>query len=139
MFIYFVFVIVVFFKLIAVFSKSNIFNFEVFKNMFFVVNVFAASFIFFDFFKVWFFDINVFYHIIKNCNIFIFFTFIINRIINNINNNLKTKKYNFVQLLYKKNCLFIIHNVFYVKNYFYNNDCHLTIIKNNFFININDI
>ena len=71
-----------------------------------------------------------------------------NRIVDDIDENFKTKKYDFVRLFCKKNCLFIINNVFYVKKCFYNflsfnqfqiNDCFLFIIKNDFFIDFNDI
>ena len=48
---YFVFATIVFFKLIAVFFKSNIINFNAFKNILFVASAFAINFIFFNFVK----------------------------------------------------------------------------------------
>ena len=97
-------------------KKGKIYNvISVYINYFVFTTI-----IFFNFFKIWFFDIDVFYYIINNCNIFIFFMFITNWIINNINNDFKAKKHNFVRLFCKKNCLFIIYNVFYIKNCFYN-------------------
>ena len=71
-----------------------------------------------------------------------------NQIVDDIDENFKTKKYDFVRLFCKKNRLFTINNVFYIKKCFYNflsfnqfqiNDCFLFIIQNEFFIDFNDI
>ena len=70
------------------------------------------------------------------------------QIVNDIDKDFKAKKYNSVQLFCKKNCSLTINNVFYIKNcfynffsfnQFYNNNYFLFIIKNEFFIDINNI
>ena len=49
---YFVFATTVFFKLITIFLKNNIINFNVFKNVLFVANAFVINLTFFDFVKI---------------------------------------------------------------------------------------
>ena len=81
-------------------------------------------------------------------SVFVFFTFMFNQIVDDIDENFKTKKYDFVRLFCKKSRLLTINNVLYVKKCFYNflsfsqlqtDDCFLFIIKNGFFIDFNDI
>ena len=79
------------------------------------VNVSISNFI-----KFWLLDTNAFFHIIDDRNVFVFFIFMFNRIVDDIDENFKTKKYDFIRLFCKKNRLFIINNVFYVKKCFYN-------------------
>ena len=71
-----------------------------------------------NFIKFWFLDTNAFFHIIDDRNVFVFFIFMFNRIVDDIDKNFKTKKYDFVRLFCKKSRLFTINNVFYVKNVF---------------------
>ena len=85
---------------------------------------------------------------IENRNVFVFFTSMINRIVDDIDENLKTEKYDVVRLFCKKNRSLTINNVFYVKKCFYNflsfnqfqfDDCFLFIIQHEFVIDSNDI
>ena len=131
---YFTFATTMFFKLVAAFFV-------------FLIDA-VTNAIVFDIFMFWFFDIDAFYYITNNRNVFIFFIFIFSRIVDNIDENLKIKEYDFVRLFCKKDCSFTINNVFYIKNCFYNllsfnqfhnNSYFLFIIKNKFFIDINNI
>ena len=84
----------------------------------------------------------------ENRSAFIFFTFMSSRTVGGIGGDFKAGGYDSVRLFCKGGRSFTINNVLYVKNCFYNlflfsqlhnDDCFLFIIKNGFFIDINDI
>ena len=134
------FAVVAFSKLVAVllFNRPSI---NTSANI--IANVIALDFVMF-----WFLDIDASYHITGNRNVFTSFTSMSSRTVGGIGGDLKAGKYDFVRLFCKGGRSFTINNVLYVKNCFYNflsfsqlhNDgCFLFIIKNGFFIDINDI
>ena len=126
---------------------------NVVRSQFIVVfaQVFALNEQILNFFEIWLFDIDVSFHMINNRNFLIDFKVIFNFSIKNIEKKFNFLDYKIVRFfckIFNENRYFIVNYIFYVSSCQYNflsfvhfqqNDCFLSMIFNDFAIDIKDI